>query len=99
VSDNLKDQRIATIAAGKSSNSVVLDLNAASQRYVNALGPEKSHKYNAKEGDTSHLNAEGSRVFGRIVADLMVEKVPGLEKWLKKDEKMSGNIKAGRPAR
>lgn len=74
-------------------------MNAESQRYVNALGPEKAHKYNLKEGDNTHLNAEGSRVFGRIVADLMVEKVPDLGKWLKKDGGMSGNIKAGRPGK
>jgi hypothetical protein len=75
-----------------------IDLNAKSKEYVTRIGQAAAEKYNLKEGDRTHLNKHGSDVFGRLVADLIVEKIPSLASAFKKDERLSGLIKAGKPA-
>jgi lysophospholipase L1-like esterase len=98
VKDDLARQRDLAIAAAKASNVKFIDLNRASMHYVNAIGDRQASGYDLKSGDHTHLNARGSVVFGRIVADLVLEQYPEIGKWIKKNEAMSAAIKAGKPA-
>ncbi|KAI1749135.1 SGNH hydrolase-type esterase domain-containing protein [Xylaria castorea] len=97
-SDSLHDQRLATISAASTAGATYLDLNAASLAYVDAIGEDAAHAYNLNADDNTHLNAWGSVVFGRIVADLLLEKKPELEQWIAANETMSELIKEGLPA-
>lgn len=100
--DSLHDQRLATIAAAASTNSTVVDLNAASLAYVNAIGKDAAWAYNyagtGSAADTTHLNPWGEVVFGRMVADLVVRARPEMEGWVRKNETLSEAIWSGVPA-
>lgn len=71
VVDSLHNERLAAIAAVRETGSHFIDLNAASMGYVNALGRDNSQVYNLAEGDRTHLNKRGEKVFGRMVVDLL----------------------------
>ncbi|GFF29155.1 probable rhamnogalacturonan acetylesterase YesY [Aspergillus lentulus] len=77
---SLADQRAATIAAAKNSHAAYIDLNGASTLYLNRIGPEKAYTYNLNPEDRTHLNAEGSIVFGGMVAELIEGVFAGLKK-------------------
>lgn len=47
------------------------------------------------EDDRTHLNDWGSVVFGRMLADLLLEKVDGLESWIAPNETLSALIRDG----
>ncbi|RYP51587.1 hypothetical protein DL768_003094 [Monosporascus sp. mg162] len=100
VEDSLHNERLATIAAAEATDTAVLDLNAASIDYVNAIGEAAAHSYNLKEGDRTHLNDWGSVVFGRMVADLLLREEVGcgLRKWIRPNETLSELIRSGLPA-
>ncbi|KAI0453542.1 SGNH hydrolase-type esterase domain-containing protein [Xylaria acuta] len=97
-SDSLHDQRLATISAAESAGATYLDLNAASLAYIDAIGEDAAHAYNLKDDDNTHLNDWGSVVFGRIVADLLIEEKPELGQWIAANETMSELIMKGLPA-
>ncbi|KAG9588714.1 carbohydrate esterase family 12 protein, partial [Aureobasidium melanogenum] len=71
---DLDVQRNLTIAAARKTHSRYIDLNIASTKYCNAVGPEAAWKYNLDPTDYTHLNGWGSVVFGRMVSDLMVRR-------------------------
>ncbi|KAI5358361.1 putative SGNH hydrolase-type esterase domain, SGNH hydrolase superfamily [Septoria linicola] len=102
--ENLSAEREATISVAKIKKTKFIDLNLASTKYCNAIGPEASWKYNlinaTSEGDRTHLNAWGSVVFGRMVSDLLVEqygskKDGGLERWTRRNETLSELLERG----
>ena len=74
----------------------MIDLNSESRRFVKAIGESAAHQYNLKDGDNTHLNKHGSLVFGRMVADLILDILPDLKEYFKADERMSAAIKAGK---
>ncbi|KAI1159674.1 SGNH hydrolase-type esterase domain-containing protein [Nemania serpens] len=96
--DSLHDQRLATISAARVSRTAYLDLNAASLAYVDAIGEAAAHAYNLNAADNTHLNDWGSVVFGRLVADLLLAREPGLGRWVVANETMSALIREGMPA-
>jgi lysophospholipase L1-like esterase len=96
ISRNLENERKYTIQAAEAGNFPYIDLNKVSSGFVERIGQAAADKYNLKDGDRTHLNKHGSDVFGRMVADLIVEKIPGLASSFVKDEKTSGAIKAGK---
>jgi lysophospholipase L1-like esterase len=76
-----------------------IDLNKASTKYMNQIGQANAEKYNRQKDDRTHLNSHGTEVFGRMVADLIMERLPGLEGVFNGEGKQLGAaIKAGRPA-
>ncbi|CAJ2502100.1 Uu.00g049530.m01.CDS01 [Anthostomella pinea] len=87
--DSLHDQRLAAIAAAAATNSTVIDLNAASLAYVDAIGKTAAWAYNWNGTDTTHLNPRGTVVFGRMVADLVVRAEPCLGRWFTPNETLS----------
>ncbi|KAF6838000.1 GDSL-like Lipase/Acylhydrolase [Colletotrichum musicola] len=92
VTNNLSNERERTIAAATATGTTYVDLNLNSRKYVQAIGEEKAHSYNLKDGDNTHLNAEGSVVFGRLVADLLLQKEKDLAAWFKEDKALSDEI-------
>ena len=92
---DLGDVVEATRRAAAEKGVALVDLNAASRRYVQAIGQAEADRYDLVEGDRTHLNAHGSVVFGRIVADLVVEGHRGLGRWIGKNETLSRMIREG----
>ncbi|KAJ5112758.1 hypothetical protein N7532_000803 [Penicillium argentinense] len=78
--EDLADQTAATITAAGRSGTAVIDLNKASTAYLNAIGPEKAWSYNLNADDHTHLNVEGSVVFGGMVAELIQREFPELKR-------------------
>ncbi|ORY70452.1 SGNH hydrolase-type esterase domain-containing protein [Pseudomassariella vexata] len=97
--DSLHDQRLAAIAAAEQTGSTIVDLNAASLKYVNAIGNTAAQVYNYGDDrkDQTHLNPWGEVVFGRMVADLVVEAVPAVGDSIVRNETMTALINDGKP--
>ncbi|RBQ97155.1 hypothetical protein VDGD_09363 [Verticillium dahliae] len=88
--DSLRNERVRTIAAAEATRTRFIDLYQNSKALVEAVGEQRSHdEWNLKEGDNTHLNDWGSVVFGRLVADLILEKEACLESWIGKNETLS----------
>ncbi|KAJ4290524.1 hypothetical protein N0V90_010741 [Kalmusia sp. IMI 367209] len=99
VAENLSTQRNITITVATSNNIKYIDLNIASENYVNAIGKTAASKYNLASDDWTHLNTWGGVVFARIVSDLLVEKYPSnFQAYTKANATLSSLIKAGKPA-
>ncbi|KAI0466023.1 SGNH hydrolase-type esterase domain-containing protein [Xylaria cf. heliscus] len=98
--DSLHDQRLAAIAAASATGSPLVDLNAASLAYVDAIGRDASWAYNWGDDrkDTTHLNPWGEVVFGRMVADLIIRARPDLGLWITPNETLSDAIWNNQPA-
>ena len=82
----------------EAAGAVFVDLNAASRRYVNAIGEAPAQAYNWGPGDRTHLNPRGTVVFGRMMADLLVRARPCWRPWVGRDETLSRLIWKGLPA-
>jgi hypothetical protein len=64
--DNSLDNVVqAAKRAAAAVGVTMLDLNAASSKYVQAIGRSNADKYNLSQGDRTHLNSHGTVVFGR----------------------------------
>ena len=99
MTENLATQRTVTIDVAKANNIKWIDLNIASENYVNAIGKAAASKYNLASNDWTHLNTWGGVVFSRIVSDLLVEKYPSnVQAFTKANSTLSALIKAGKPA-
>lgn len=106
VTDSLANEAKATKQAAANTKAAVIDLNAVSKKYVQAIGKTEATKLDADyrdardaatAKDNTHLNAHGSAIFGRMVADLIVGQIPDLVKWFKSDRALSAAIAAGNP--
>jgi len=75
-----------------------IDLWKSSVEYLEKIGEAAARKLDLKNGDSTHLNAKGSIVFGRMVMDLLSEKSAAIKAVAKEDEKLSADIKAGVPS-
>ncbi|KAF9030961.1 SGNH hydrolase [Hymenopellis radicata] len=64
------------ILVAQEQGTHLLDLHAASIAYCEAIGEDASHRLNRLEDDNTHLNVNGTIVFGRMVADLMEASFP-----------------------
>ncbi|KAF1917652.1 SGNH hydrolase-type esterase domain-containing protein [Ampelomyces quisqualis] len=79
INENLADVTAATKEAATKTGAKIIDLNAASTKYLNAIGPENAATYNLNPTDFTHLNSQGSVVFGNMVAVLIDEALPELK--------------------
>lgn len=95
VVENLVEHSAAAIAAADNVGIKHIELNRASTDYINAVGQANADTYNLVEGDRTHLNPSGQKVFGRLVADLLVEVREDLEPYLKQNQVLSDKIAAG----
>lgn len=73
---NLADQRTYTIYAARNTSTTYFDFNLASTAYISAIGNASAQTYDLACTDKTHLNAWGSVVFGRMLADLLLGHEP-----------------------
>jgi lysophospholipase L1-like esterase len=95
VVENLADVTAAAKEAARRTGAHVVDLNKASTQYLNSIGPESSARYNQGPTDFTHLNDEGSVVFGNMVAMLVREEIPELSSWVVPVKKIEKALKKG----
>ncbi|KAK4120563.1 carbohydrate esterase family 12 protein [Parathielavia appendiculata] len=95
LNDDLADVAAAAKQAAAAVDVALLNLNAASRKYVQAIGPEKADTYNLLEGDRTHLNEHGIAVFGRMVADLIVDWRRPLRSYIAPDPEVSRKLDRG----
>ncbi|KAI0101482.1 SGNH hydrolase-type esterase domain-containing protein [Nemania sp. FL0031] len=98
--DSLHNERLAAIQAANVTGSPIIDLNAASLAYVDAIGRDAAWVYNWGDDrkDMTHLNPWGEVVFGRMVADLIIRAKPDLKHWITPNETLSYDIWNNIPA-
>ncbi|KAL4789140.1 SGNH hydrolase-type esterase domain-containing protein [Aspergillus venezuelensis] len=95
VSEDFVEWRLRAIAAAEDSEIGYLDLTTASTDYINAIGAENAETYDLSDGDGTHINEAGGIVFGRMVADLLLEKRDDLEEYITPNEELSEKIANG----
>ena len=93
--ENLANETAHTITAAKIVNTSYIDLNRASTDYLNAIGPTDAYTYNLNPTDYTHLNDQGSIVFGGIVANLMLGAVPALKPYLSVNPALTKAVASG----
>lgn len=96
VTENLADVTAATKEAATKSKANVIDLNGSSTNYLNSIGADNAATYNLNPTDFTHLNAEGSVVFGNLVAMLIDAEVPELKKYVVPVKETEAALKAGK---
>ncbi|KAJ7593143.1 SGNH hydrolase [Mycena floridula] len=77
ISDALGPWANETILVAQQQQTHLLDLHATSITYVEAIGPDAAHRLNRLPDDNTHLNVNGTIVFGRMLADLFSASFPG----------------------
>ncbi|CAA7267025.1 unnamed protein product [Cyclocybe aegerita] len=77
VADTLGPWADEMILIAQQQSTHVLDLHVASIKYVEAIGPDAAHRLNRLPEDNTHLNVNGTTVFGRMVADFISASFPG----------------------
>lgn len=92
---DLADVVAAAKKAAAAGGTALLDLNAASSKYIQAIGSVNADTYNLAEGDRTHLNDHGRAVFGRMVADLVVGWKSALSLYITPDAALSDKIAKG----
>jgi lysophospholipase L1-like esterase len=95
INENLKDVTAAAKDAASKTGVKIIDLNAASTKYLNAVGEAKAATYNLKSDDFTHLNKQGSIVFGNMVAMLIGESVPELKQYVVPVKEIAAALKGG----
>jgi lysophospholipase L1-like esterase len=93
--DSLANVAQAAKNAAAAAGATLLDLNDASKKYVKAIGAANADKYNLSNGDRTHINAHGTTVFGRMVADLIVGWKQALSTYITPDATLSKKIAQG----
>ncbi|KAG7451189.1 SGNH hydrolase [Guyanagaster necrorhizus] len=76
IADTLQPWADETILIAEQQGTHLLDLHEASIEYCEAIGPDAAHRLNRLPDDNTHLNVNGTIVFGRMVADLMAASFP-----------------------
>ncbi|KAJ6494853.1 SGNH hydrolase [Mycena vitilis] len=76
IQDLLEPWAEETILISQQLDTHLLDLHAHSIAYVEAIGPDAAHRLNRSPDDDTHLNENGTIVFGRMLADLMRASFP-----------------------
>ncbi|KAL5337399.1 SGNH hydrolase-type esterase domain-containing protein [Aspergillus crustosus] len=92
VKEDFVNWRLYAIDAAESVGADYLDLTTASTDYINAIGDANAATYDLSEGDGTHINTAGQTVFGRFVADLLLQKRGDLEEYIIFNEVLSENI-------
>ncbi|QKX59609.1 uncharacterized protein TRUGW13939_06746 [Talaromyces rugulosus] len=95
---DLANQTVATIQAAENRGCSWVNLNAASTEYLNRIGPTDAFTYNLISTDHTHLNSEGSIVFGNLMADLILEDFAelGHQAYIKVNGTLTADFLAGK---
>ncbi|KAI9048074.1 hypothetical protein LZ554_007870 [Drepanopeziza brunnea f. sp. 'monogermtubi'] len=94
---DLVDQVTATLAVAADNDFAVIDLNAASMKYLNAIGEANARNYDPEADDETHLNAAGAVLFGNMVAGLISESEVGdaVKAFISEDPAIAADIASG----
>ncbi|KAL1595555.1 hypothetical protein SLS59_008192 [Nothophoma quercina] len=95
VQESLADVTAAAKEAASKSKADIIDLNGASTKYLNSIGADNAATYNLNPTDFTHLNAEGSVVFGNLVAQLIDAEVPEVKKYVVPVKNIAAALNAG----
>ncbi|KDR76260.1 hypothetical protein GALMADRAFT_139984 [Galerina marginata CBS 339.88] len=76
IQDLLAPYAAEAILISQQQKTHLLDLHAASIKYVEAIGPDAAHRLNRLPTDDTHLNVNGTTVFGRMLANLFNASFP-----------------------
>ncbi|KFY41197.1 hypothetical protein V494_03140 [Pseudogymnoascus sp. VKM F-4513 (FW-928)] len=71
VVENLKDPVEATKEVAEDKKVRLVELNAVSMKYINAIGHDNADEYNLSASDETHLNTSGETLFGNLMAHLI----------------------------
>ncbi|KAL9084809.1 MAG: hypothetical protein Q9165_007877 [Trypethelium subeluteriae] len=93
--ENLADVTAAAIDAAQQAGCEYINLNQASEKYLNEIGPDDAYTYNLNPTDYTHLNDEGSIVFGNLVAMLMDQNVTGVGEYVSPEEEIAQALSEG----
>ncbi|KAH7337673.1 SGNH hydrolase-type esterase domain-containing protein [Rhizoctonia solani] len=93
--DTLGPYSAETIKVASNMKLPLLPLLADSLAYLNKLGKTNAAKFDFESGDSTHLNALGTKYFGRIAADEVKAKVSALSSHIRADAALSKKIAAG----
>jgi hypothetical protein len=66
--------------------------------YLEKIGETAAERLALNSDDTTHLNVDGSIVFGRMVSDLLLAKVSGVAEVTRPNQTLSEQIKTGIPS-
>ncbi|KAL5325969.1 hypothetical protein ACEPPN_007105 [Leptodophora sp. 'Broadleaf-Isolate-01'] len=97
IKPDLVEQVKATLAAAAEIKSAVIDLNAASMKYLNAIGETNARTYDLAAGDSTHLTPAAGLVFGNMVAGLISNSSvgPAVKNYLNQDASIEAAIASG----
>lgn len=97
IKPDLVEQVKATLAVASSLKSAVIDLNAASMNYLNAIGETNARTYDLASGDSTHLTPAAGLVFGNMVTGLISGSAvgPAVKTFLKEDAAIQTAIAGG----
>lgn len=96
VQESLADVTAAAKEAATKSKADIIDLNGASTTYLNSIGADNAATYNLNPTDFTHLNGEGSVVFGNLVAMLIDVEVPEVKKYVVPVKNIATALKGGK---
>lgn len=82
IEKDLFNVTVAAKIAAERGNYHLIDLNQASMDYCNAIGPLAANTYDLAWTGKTHINDQGSIVFGAIVAELPHWQFPWLYKFI-----------------
>ena len=88
----------AVKALAKEKNVPLIDLHASSKKLCEQMGKEKCHAFSPikdnNEFDNTHLNAEGSVIFARLVVEDLVKVAPELKPCFRSEPAADANTPA-----
>ncbi|KZM22522.1 hydrolase [Ascochyta rabiei] len=96
VQESLADVTAAAKEAATKSKADIIDLNGASTKYLNSIGATNAATYNLNPTDFTHMNAEGSVVFGNLVAMLIDTEVPEVKTYVVPVKTVETALEAGK---
>ncbi|RPA89583.1 SGNH hydrolase [Choiromyces venosus 120613-1] len=95
IEDTLANWAGYAISVANEGGTMYIDLWKNSLEYLEKIGEAAARRLDRKDGDHTHLNVNGSIVFGRMVMDLLSEKSSAISAVARPDANLSAQIKAG----
>lgn len=77
--ESLVAQAQATVAAAKAGDYAWIDLHGESMKYLNSVGEAEAMTLSPVKEDKTHLSPKGTKMFGKMVAELIAGKIPSLK--------------------
>jgi len=98
INDSLFPWAGYTLDVASSTSTDSIDLLTPSIKYLEEIGETAAERLALNSDDTTHLNVDGSIVFGRMVSDLLVAAIPAIGGVTKADQTLTSQIEEGVPS-